>query len=193
MNERFDYSFEGLDGAGKTTHTTRLKNHLEQLGHSVALITSPSRSLVGKIIRANIFTMETSTRNKFYQYDIKRASRSIPPTIDVVLWDRHLDSIYSSNSETSIQDLAGFHEGIKKPNKVFLLDISPEIAWQREGEITDHPLDMAWLRMKYDRYTELVKRYPDKFIVVNAARHVDDVYDCLIKSIIDDMTKTINQ
>lgn len=189
MTERFDYSFEGLDGAGKTTHTTRLKNHLEQLGYCVALITSPSRSLVGKIIRANIFTMDISRRNKFYQYDIKRASRSIPTTVDVVLWDRHLDSIYSSNNETSIDDLANFYEGIKKPNKVFMLNISPEVAWKREGATTDHPLDMAWLRTKNERYIELVKKYPDKFIVVNAARPVEDVYDCLVKSIIEDMSK----
>lgn len=190
MSERFDYSFEGLDGSGKTTQTMRLKNHLEQLGYSVALITSPSRSLVGNIIRANIFAMDTSKRNKLYRYDIKRASRAIPPTIDVALWDRHLDSIYSSNSETTMLDFAGFYEGIKRPNKVFLLDISPEISWKREGKTTDHPLDMDWLRMKYERYTDLVKKFPDKFVVVDATECVDDVFDSLMKSIKEDMSKS---
>lgn len=190
MTERLEYSFEGLDGAGKTTQTTKLRSHLEQLGYNVGLITSPSRNLVGTIIRANLSAMDTSNRNKLYRYDIKRASRSIPPSVDIVLWDRHLDSIYTSNSETTIRDLEGYYEGIKIPNKVFLLEIMPEVSWQREGNTTDHPLDMDWLIMKYERYTELAKKYPDKFIVVDASRSVEDVYESLITAIIEDISQS---
>ena len=178
-------SFEGLDGAGKSTQTQRLKEALEKDGFRVLLLTSPSRSLVGRIIRANLMNMEDHNRDRLFAYDIKRASRQIDGSYDLVLWDRHLDSIYTSNADTKASNVEKLSIGILVPHKVIFLDIMPEVSWQRESAKSDHPLNMDWLMMKYERYQELLEREPERFIVIESTRPIDEVFEEILSSICD--------
>lgn len=175
-------SFEGLDGAGKTTQTQRLKEVLGETGLKVLLLTSPSKSLVGRIIRANLSNIIDSRKSRLFAYDFRRSSRQINEDYDLVIWDRHIDSIYTSNQEIGILDVEHDTKGIPRPNKVVLLDITPEVSWQRECTKSDHPLNIQWLRMKYQRYRELLEKEPERFEVIDAARSVDEVFKEIIRS-----------
>ena len=189
MTETLIISFEGLDGAGKTTQVRNISKYYAAEGKEVATLASPSKTHLGLFIRSNFSAFDPWLKDRLFALDIHNSQRNIPESTEIVLWDRHLDSIYSSNRESSLEGLEELSVTIPMPRRTFLLDITPELSWEREGTVSDHPLNIEWLKMKYDRYKDLLQRYPERYIRIDASRPENIVFANLIAKITEDLTK----
>lgn len=187
MAEKLIYSFEGLDGAGKTTMIGSLRDYYENMGYLVATMKSPSNSPFGQYIRRNMSNFDDWLKNQIFALDLEHNTRTIPVNSDIVFWDRHIDSIYSSNMGCTMKEYNELAGRLSLPMTTLYLDLTPEQALHRALAISDHPLDINWLRFKNLRYKELIDLYPERFCVINAAGSLDDVFDKLTTKINGDL------
>ena len=90
---------EGTDGVGRTTHITRLRQHLEQLGYAVAETGLTRSDLASRGLRRAKLgnTLGTNAFNLFYATDFAdRLERQIVPALRagfVMLTDRYVYSL----------------------------------------------------------------------------------------------------
>ncbi len=90
---------EGTDGVGRTTHITRLRQHLEQLGYAVAETGLTRSDLASRGLRRAKMgnTLGTNAFNLFYATDFAdRLERQIIPALRagfVMLTDRYVYSL----------------------------------------------------------------------------------------------------
>lgn len=187
MTEPSLYTFEGLDGAGKTTNVHRLKSSLEHLGVAAITLSSPSRSPLGQFVRQHFLELPPEIKDGLFIVDMEQSLREIPANKDVILFDRYVDSIFSSNTHTDREELLKQTASLPVPKRTFLLDITPELSWQREGAVSDHSLDIEWLRFKHSRYQELVTLEPDRIYCVDASRPLSVVHDDLLSVVLNDL------
>ncbi len=192
-----EYAFEGIDGGGKTSSITFLKEHYQAQGLEVVVLSGISKTPFGMAIRRNITKLNSMGVNgmRFFKEDIRRSYESVNghgDVADLIFWDRHIYSMAAANSEGC--NLALIRETkpqVSEPSKVFLLDVSPSIAWQRETKAQkgDHPLTPVWLEEKCVRYHELVDKEPNRFITIDASQPPDDVFQQLLDIINEDLKK----
>lgn len=191
---RKEFAFEGIDGAGKTTHITRLNEELQALGLRTIVMASPGRgTFTGQILRSNIGKIDPRRANKLFAYDIERSGRTIPLNTDVVLWDRSLGSVRTSNSsvEEADADIGNIASKIAQPDKTIYLSIPPKESWKRESATSTHPIDQEWLKTKYDRYQTIIQQAPERFTVIDATQPLDTVYQALLGLVLEDLGPAI--
>jgi dTMP kinase len=139
-------TFEGIEGTGKTTQITRLKEHLEAMGYEVLLTREPGGSRVGRELRRLLLTMESADltgETELFLYLADRAQHIrevIRPALEegkVVISDRFADSTVAYQGYGRGLDpklLHRFNEvavGEFQPHVTILLDIDPEIGLKR--------------------------------------------------------------
>lgn len=172
------FTFEGIDGSGKTTQVSLLEKSLEALGLRVFSTGSPAReTFTGKVLRSHIGKIEDPHRaNRLFAYDITRSNRMVPPNTDVILADRGISSVLTSNTDvdTALNDIRS--QDLVSNGKQIFLDISPETSWEREELTSTHPIDLDWLKTKYQRYQYLIEKNPDEFERIDANQAIDEIY-----------------
>lgn len=187
MPGRLDVSLEGLDGSGKSTLAESLERHYRNVGIAVVGLTSPSRRPEGLALRRRLAELTPEEKDAAFSEDLRLSERQISPSADLVVWDRHIDSIYTSNSVpgdlNTLQKMAELAVDLKMPDLTFYLHLSVEDAYRRAAPITDHPLDREGLESKYLLYGELVGAYPDRIHIVDAMQPPDEVFDQATKLI----------
>lgn len=187
-------ALESLDNAGKTTHIAHLEEELQDFGLRIQVIASPSKnSFSGPILRSGICAIEPSRANRLFAYDIERAQRNLNPKADLVLFDRHLDTVRVSNTEPSIADsqIADIASRITPPDKIVFLDIPPQISWDRECGNAPHPITLDWIETKHQRYKEIIQETPDRFIILDATPSIDVVYQGLLGIVMHEMSYVV--
>lgn len=186
-------AFEGNDGAGKTTLLGMLVAELRELGIEVNLQSSPGKNtLSGSILRANIGKISDPNRaNLLFAYDIERTLAQLSPSLQIVFFDRFLDSVLVSNGG-DISIARKRLEGSIKPTKTIFLDLPPEISYQRELAISEHPISLEWLREKYARYQAIIKENPDQYLIIDASRPIEEVYADVRKFVFSQLAETID-
>jgi thymidylate kinase len=177
MTHELSISLEGLDGSGKSTVAPKVGAHYRELGYRVAELTSPSKSPTGLYVRQHMFEFSPEEKEKAFADDLRASQEGIPGDTEIAVWDRHIDSIYSSNKETTLAGVAILASGLRLPDMTFYLQLSAQEAYERALPITDHPLDLDWLIQKRDRYEELLSRYPERIVAVDATRSPENVFD----------------
>lgn len=196
MSELFKgkvFAFEGLDGAGKTTHIKQLVDDLENFGLRVAAVANPGPNLVGRILRANIGSMDADKKTELFTYDIERTQRQLSPFADVVIWDRHLDTVKVSNVDDGENQVEARAGKIARPDKVIYLDIPPDVSWERESQSSDHPIDREWISAKDRRYKALREKHPGHFEVIDATQPLHVVYQALSQLFREELGSSIER
>ena len=139
--------FEGLDGAGKTTQGVLLSNFLRQdeqkarFGHQEAHLTQePTVGLIGGIIRSQL-THDWKSGPECLQLlfaadRMYHLEKEVLPFLEqgmMIVGDRYLYSsvAYGMISGCSKEWLFRINENARKPDIIFLLDVSPEICIKR--------------------------------------------------------------
>ena len=135
--------FEGIDGAGLTTHATLTEKFLQRLGLKVLLTKEPTDGLIGGLIRAALrkeWTVDPATLQLLFAADRSRhVKKVIKPALKKgvhVISDRYLFSSLAYGSlNLSVKWLKTVNSLFPLPDITFLLDISPEEAVKRiKGE-----------------------------------------------------------
>ncbi|CAM2059467.1 Thymidylate kinase [Desulfovibrionales bacterium] len=147
-------SFEGIEGAGKTSVVRSLKEYLEDRGYRVLVTREPGGSQLGLTLRTVLLDLNNTDISKeaeLFLYLADRAqhvSQVIRPALDeeyIVLCDRYADSTVVYQGFGRGLDLGRLHAmndlavaGLW-PDATFLLDVNPCMGLSRA--MTRHNLN----------------------------------------------------
>ncbi|KLK92226.1 thymidylate kinase [Microvirga vignae] len=192
-------TFEGGEGAGKSTQIARLKDRLEQLGHAVLVTREPGGSPLAEEIRSFILAGHAKPLGPFAEALMFAAARidhldkTIKPALKngtTVLCDRFADSTraYQGSSgaiaPSVIDDLERVALAGTKPDLTFILDLPAEIGLARagerqalKGEGADRFEDegLAFHQSLRRAYLAIAKSAPHRCAVINADQSPDEV------------------
>jgi len=138
-------TFEGSEGCGKTTHTEKLKTHLEGQDYQVVLSKEPGGTELGQKIREVLLHSgkvdNAITELLLFASDrAEHVSRVILPALragKIVISDRFIDSTlaYQVGGSSLPEDLVRYMNMISSqgiiPDITILLDISVELGLKR--------------------------------------------------------------
>ena len=187
-------TMEGPDGSGKGTQIKRLAEALDQWGYEVVHSREPGGTPIGEKIREILLDRENAGMADETEALLYAASRAqhvrekIRPAVaegKVVLCDRFLDS-------SAAYQGGGRKLGVDKvlainapavdgtmPDMTVYLDIDHRKAMERrcaasEPDRLEMEAESFHARVE-DGYHELIKRDPERFIVVNAERTREEI------------------
>lgn len=188
-------TFEGPEGAGKSTQIRLLADELAARGLTVVATREPGGTEIGERIRAILLDRTSIGMSATTETLLHSAARAqhiaeiIAPALDrgeIVLCDRFVESTLAyqgGGRGLAISDLRriqDFATGGVQPDVRILLDIDVERGLRRrhgEAESTNRMDDegLAFHRRVRDAYLELVKDNPSGWVVINADRPQADV------------------
>ncbi|WP_169581345.1 MULTISPECIES: dTMP kinase [Microbacterium] len=182
-------TFEGGDGAGKTTQAALLDEWLTASGRSVVRTREPGGTEVGALIRDIVLHHrgEVSARAEALLYAADRAHHVetvVRPALsrgDVVIQDRYLDSSVAYQGagrvlgRDEVRSLSLWATEGLLPDLTVLLDLDPSVA-RRRLDADDKPFDRleaereAFHVRVREEFLALASAEPGRFIVLDAAR-----------------------
>ena len=188
-------TFEGVEGAGKTTQVQRLA---EALGPAVVLTREPGGTLVAERIRDIFLTSDGITAmTELLLIAAARAQHVdevIRPALEanqIVICDRFTDATVAYQGYRGGIDLELIHHlnrvatGGLTPDLTFILDLSPEIGLQRQQTSETHrdrldrePLERH--RKVREGYLSAAKADPDRVKLIDAAQSPDAVHAAIL-------------
>lgn len=186
------FSFDGIDGVGKSTQMERFTDLLREHGHDVVTCRDPGSTRLGEVIRDIVlsdFETPIDGRSEMLLYMAARAQlvqEFIKPALaagKTVVSDRFLlaNVVYQGHAGgLDVDDLWQVGhvatEGVE-PDLTFLLDMSIEAADARMGEERDR------MESRGNEYRERLrkgflseaKRHPRQIVVIDASGSVEEV------------------
>lgn len=193
MSDGLFISFEGVDGAGKTTQVNLLADHLRALGREVVVTREPGGTALGTQIRAMLLTAnpgeEISPRTEALLFAADRAqhvSEVIRPALErgaVVITDRYLDSslAYQSGGREltadDIRNLSMWATNNLLPARTYLLDIDPRASHTRLEHAEDRMESAGddFQQRTRTAFLELAAAQPQRFRVIDAQQSVEEI------------------
>jgi dTMP kinase len=189
-------TFEGGDGAGKTTQARMLDEWLTAEGRTVVRTREPGGTDVGVLVRDIVLHHrgDIAPRAEALLYAADRAhhvATLVRPALergDVVIQDRYLDSSVAYQGAgrvlepTEIRDLSLWAADGLLPDLTVLLDLDP-VAARARLDADDKPFD----RLEAERddfharvragFLGLAGAEPERFLVLDAARPAEALAD----------------
>lgn len=185
--------FEGGEGAGKSTQMTDFVEWLRVQGKDVVTTREPGGTSIGERIRAIVLDdeaaeMDEHTEALLYAADrAQHANEVVLPALKqgkVVVSDRYLDSSLAYQGLArglgleEIYRISEWATGGLLPDLVFFLSLDPRAGLQRTEGKKDR-IENAGEDF-HDKvkaaYLQLAKRFPARFVVVDAARPKSEVH-----------------
>lgn len=151
MKKGLFIAFEGIDGAGKSTHVTLLKQKLESEGYKVYVTCEPTRDRIGSIIR-DIFTGKMKADHKVVAglfvadrlHHLLEEKHGIVARINegyTVITDRYYFSSYAYQGAHMdidwVIEANKFSAKILRPDLNLFIDVPPEESMKRISENRD--------------------------------------------------------
>ena len=207
MSGRF-ISFEGGEGAGKSTQARMLAEALRGQGIEVVVTREPGGTAGAEAIRALLLTTEGAGWNARAEALLFAAARSdhverlIAPALARGAWvvcDRYLDSsraYQGGGSGLTDADLLALHaigsSGLL-PYRTILLTLDPSIAAERialrDGDAVDRigGRDRAYHDRVDAAFRAIARTAPDRFVQIDAARNVEAIHRDIWASLAADL------
>lgn len=185
-------TFEGGDGAGKSTQIAAVRDWFADRGFEVETTFEPGATEVGKELRRLIqFGPEdVDPRSEALMYAADRAyhvATVIRPALEagkVVLCDRYLDSSVAYQGaarELGVDEIRQLSlwavEGLL-PDMTFLLDLPPEVGRSRQEEEPDR-LERAgggFHEQVRREYLRMAEADPERFVVIDGVGTQEEVF-----------------
>lgn len=199
----FFLSFEGIEGAGKSTQIVRIKEYLESKDFRVLILREPGGTPFGEKLRQAILnsTSELEPIAEAYLFASSRSQLLTEVTLKelntpgtIVIYDRYIDSSIAYQGmarglgvDTVLQIHNVFPLNLM-PHKTFYLEISADTSMGRQT-IRNAPKDYFESRGK-DFYEKLIQGYntsidlfPDRISVIDGSRDLDSVFESIKEEI----------
>jgi len=185
------FSFDGIDGVGKTTQMELFCQWLTAQGQQVITCRDPGSTPLGEQVRKILLTSDESTpigaRSEMLLYMAARAQlvkQVIQPALaagQTIVSDRYLlaNVVYQGYAGgldvADVRSVGQVATAGLTPNCTFVLDMSPTVARTRMGDELDR------VESRGDRYREQLRQgfldevaqLGDKFHVIAADREID--------------------
>ena len=190
-------SFEGGEGAGKSTIMKMLAEVLEKDGLDIVVTREPGGNKISEQIREVIVDKENTSicnETECLLYAASRAqliTENIKPllaTNKTILFDRFVDSSYVYQGFVRglgierVKEINEFATNGFMPNVTILFDIEPELGFKRiaENNRSTNRLDLEGLdfhRQVRRGYKMIADLYPNRIKVIDASKTPDEVLE----------------
>lgn len=199
MQGRF-ITFEGIDGAGKSTQHAWLVDHLRASGHEVIATREPGGTPLGeqlrKLLLAEPMHLETEALLMFAARR-EHIAQVIEPALARGAWvvcDRFVDASFAYQGGgrglawEKIASLRDWTLGNLQPNRTFIFDIPVATAQERLAKTGNQPdrfeqEQTAFFERVRAAYHRIATENPHRVILVDANQPPDIINKLLEKSI----------
>lgn len=190
-------TFEGPDGAGKTTILNMLSEELKEKGVEAVFTREPGGIRIAEQIREVILNKENTEmdpRTEALLYAAARRQHIVEKVIPVlnegkiIICDRFIDSSLAYQGyarEIGVDDVYSINmfaiDGVM-PEVTLYFDLEPERGLMRingnEGrEVNRLDLEKMDFHLKVQTgYKQLIEKFPDRIKVINADQSLENVY-----------------
>ena len=187
-------TFEGVEGAGKTTNIEYIAEKIKAAGHDILLTREPGGTELGEAIRELLISKEYPEMHVdtelllMFEARSEHLHKKILPAINAGKWvlcDRFTDATYAYQgggrgiSENTISTLETLVQGSLKPDYTFLFDLNAEIGLARaksRGE-TDRfeQQHIDFFNRVRSKYLSMAESEKDRYWIVNAEQDLATV------------------
>lgn len=202
-------TFEGPDGAGKSTQLKLMAAYLKQFGYDVLCTREPGGTNIGDQIRRVVLdadNREMSTQAEILLYSASRAQlveEVILPHLagdGVVLCDRYADSFYAYQGYGRQMDfetlrfITRFATQNLKPDLTIYLDLAVEQGLQRrkvankggQGEWNRlDQLEVAFHQRVRAGYQAMIEAEPERWLVVDGSTSIEVTHQAICHRLAD--------
>lgn len=198
MQKNYFITFEGPEGAGKTSVLKMVAERLEAEQLNVLMTREPGGIEIAEKIREVILNPAHTAMHERTEALLYAAARAqhfyekMAPALAAgkhVLCDRFIDSSFAYQGYArgiGVDEVLGINEfaiGQKLPDVTIYFDVAPEvglarIAANRADEINRLDAEgLAFHQKVQEGYKLAIKRYPDRIRVVDASQPIEKVAD----------------
>lgn len=185
-------TFEGIDGAGKTTHINWLVDHLRQAGHDVVATREPGGTPLGEKLRALLLSepmhLETETLLMFAARR-EHLDKLIQPALAAGRWvvsDRFTDATFAYQgggrgvAKDKLLALEQWVHPHLQPDLTLVFDLDPQVAAQRLAANSNAPdrfelENRDFFAAVRAAYIERAKADPTRVKLLDASQSPDQV------------------
>ncbi len=206
-NNGFFITFEGPEGAGKSSQVRRLAEYLESKGISCLLTREPGGTELAEKLRAVIKSHngpeKVHDETELLLMEAARAQHVrevILPALSegkAVICDRFSDSTtaYQGGARKlpikTIEFLNDFASASRKPDLTFLMDLPPETGFERikkresEGFDRFENENLDFHRAVRNAFLEAARKEPQRIKIIDATLDIDEISG-IIRKVADD-------
>lgn len=190
-------TFEGGDGAGKSTLIEKIYQRLIQSGCDVFLTRAPGGTEIGKEIRNLVLHKQDAFLSKRCELLLFLADRAqhveekIIPALNrgqIVLCDRFNDSsiAYQGGARGLTPEIVGnlchFACDGLNPDLTLYLDLDPKIGFERvkKAGMSKDRIESETIEFHQkirEAFKQIAKNEPKRFIIIDASKSPDEVYN----------------
>ena len=203
-------TLEGPEGSGKTTAVKAAVAKLKELGYEVVQTREPGGTPISEQIRNVILDKANTTMDGRTEALLYAASRrqhlveKVWPAIKegkIVICDRYLDSslAYQGGARglgvDKILNINLFATEGTWPDLTLLFDIEPKLGLERIAKNSDREVNRLDLeKIEFHNkvrqtFLDLSKRYPDRFVVIDASKGIEEVQKATMDAILARLCK----
>lgn len=197
-------TFEGVEGCGKSSVLSKIYDELKKDDYDVIQTREPGGVKIGEEIRKILLDKENTMMDKRTEALLFAASRrqhlieKVWPALKenkIVLCDRFIDSSLAyqgGGDEIGVDEVLKINLFATEntfPDLTILFDIDPRIGLARINKNANREvnrLDVKEIEF-YDKirstFLELAKNYSNRFVVIDASKSFDDVYQNVLNII----------
>jgi dTMP kinase len=192
-------TFEGIDGAGKSTHISVVAQRLRERGDEVVVTREPGGTELAEALRELVLTrpMDSLTESLLvFAARRDHLQRVIEPALAVgqtVLCDRFTDATFAYQGGGRgfdlgvLRTLEQWVQAGRQPDLTLWFDVPAALAAQRraqaraadrfEGE------DLAFFERVADGYRQRIAAAPQRFARIDGARPLDEVQRAVLAAV----------
>ena len=200
MKRGYFISFEGPDGAGKSTQIEFLKQYLEDRGLEYIFTREPGGTKISEKIRKMLLDKENSdmtARTEALLYAASRAQlveKVIEPALKegkIVVSDRYIDSSiayqgFGRDLGPKVTEINEFAVNELEPDLTFLMMISPDDVKERLDQDNLDRLESEDLEFKkkvLEGFESVAEEYRFRVRVIDATLSKEEIRDSIIKEV----------
>ena len=189
-------SFEGIEGVGKSTQISLLKNYLETKDYIVEIYREPGSTLIGEKIRDILLDKNNDLSNETELLLMFGARSELVKKInsskcDYLLLDRFYDASMAYQgfgrnlSKDFISSLISFIK-CPIPQLSILLDIAVEEGFKRKNNDTKDRIESSskdFFNKVRKGYLKIAKNNNERFIIINASNDIEIIHNKVVKNV----------
>ncbi|GAC1412459.1 MAG: dTMP kinase [Burkholderiaceae bacterium] len=195
-------TFEGIDGAGKSTHISSFAERLRARGHQVVTTREPGGTGLGEALRHILLHRQMHAETEallMFAARREHLAQVIEPALargEWVVSDRFTDASFAyqgGGRQVSMEKLAELeqwvHPGLQ-PDLTLLFDVPPEIARSRIAATREldkfEDEQMAFFNATRAAYLQRAAQFPKRIIMIDATQAIQ-----AIQNLLEDILTTI--
>jgi dTMP kinase len=184
-------TFEGVDGAGKSTHLEWFAERLRQLGHEVLVTREPGGTPLGEQLREIVLNQEMTVGTEamlMFASRLEHVDAVIRPALQAGKWvisDRFSDASFAYQGSGrgfdwhKLAQLEEWVHGDLNPDVTLFFDVPVEIARQRLAanrtlDRFEQEHEEFFVRVR-DGYHRRIAEHPKRYAVIDGSQTIDQV------------------